>query len=84
MKPPFFDSSTSLTELVSFLATQQESILRNWRIACDQDPLLSNVAILSKREFDNSIPNVLTIFYQRLLGQPEEGKIAQLAIVHGL
>ncbi|GAB3953370.1 hypothetical protein GCM10028805_36960 [Spirosoma harenae] len=84
MKPSFSDSTGSLTELVSFLATQQDTILKNWRSRCDQDPFLTNVAPLSRTDFTNSMPNVLTTLRQRLLGQTENESIAQLALDHGL
>ncbi|GAB4021564.1 sensor histidine kinase [Spirosoma koreense] len=84
MKPSFSDSTSSLTELVSFLATQQENILKNWRIRCDQDPSLHNVAGLARKEFNNSIPKALTILQQRLAGQPDQESLAQLALDHGL
>ncbi|GAB3226903.1 sensor histidine kinase [Spirosoma arcticum] len=84
MKPAFADSAASLPRLVSFLATQHKSILENWRIACDQDPLLRDVTDLSQVDFNDGLPKILTILQQRLSGQPQEASIDQIAIAHGL
>ncbi|MFD2569574.1 sensor histidine kinase [Spirosoma soli] len=84
MSPPFSDSSASLTALVAFLDARRETILKNWRMACAQDPTLTNAEVLSHIDFNDSLPTVLTILQQRLVGKSEEGDIARIAIAHGL
>lgn len=78
------DFSQPLTRLVAYLFTRREAILSNWRIICEQDPMLGKISALSREEFDNLLPITLSILEQRLLGQPEEADSNLTAHNHGL
>jgi signal transduction histidine kinase len=74
----------SLKEIANYLFSRREAILNNWRLSCEQDDSLSKVSSLSREEFNNLLPVVLDILEQRLLNNPEEADLANIARGHGL
>lgn len=78
------NSDQSLNELVTYLFTRREAILNNWRTACEQDPSLGKVTLLSREEFNNLLPIILDILEQRLLNKPQEEDLTITAQAHGL
>lgn len=77
-------SPDALVELVSYIFTRREAILSNWRAACEQDPALVKVSMLSREEFNNLLPIILDILEQRLLNKPQEADASTTAQAHGL
>ena len=77
-------ASQPINQLVAYLFTRRETILNNWRTACEQDPALSKASALSREEFTNLLPVVLDILEQRLLGIPPEADPTITAASHGL
>lgn len=77
-------SQKSLTDLINYLFTRREAILNSWRLACENDPALAKVSLLSREEFTNLIPVILDIFEQRLLNKPPEADLLMAAQGHGL
>lgn len=73
-----------LAELVSYLFTRREAILSNWRMACEQDPALGKISLLSREEFNNLLPVILDILEQRLLNKPQQADLGTTAQGHGL
>ncbi|MCX6215016.1 HAMP domain-containing sensor histidine kinase [Spirosoma sp.] len=78
------DNPQPLAELVSYFFTRREAILNNWRIACENDTFLGKISTLSRDEFNNLIPIVLTILEKRLMKEPEDVDPAIAATSHGL
>lgn len=78
--PPFSPGN----DLVTFLFNRRETLLNNWRSACEADPSLKKVAVLSREEFNNLMPIILDILEQRLLGQPPQIDPGLTARSHGL
>lgn len=73
-----------LAELVSYFFTRREAILNNWRITCENDAFLGKISTLSRDEFNNLIPIVLTLLEKRLMKEPEDVDPAIAATSHGL
>ena len=73
-----------INQIVAYLFTRRETILNNWRTACEQDPMLGKVSALSREEFTNLLPIILDILEQRLLGKPPIADPALTASSHGL
>ncbi|GAB3784276.1 hypothetical protein GCM10028818_43630 [Spirosoma horti] len=84
MDTPALDHLSSTKELVRYLFSRREAILQNWRLACEQDPALSKVSVLSREEFNDLLPIVLDILEQRLLNQQPEADLSLTATSHGL
>ena len=84
MEPVTSDSSQSLSTIVAYLFAQRETILNNWRTACQADPTLSKGLSLSREEFNNLLPLVLDILEARLLGKKPDADPAITAQAHGL
>ena len=78
------DSSQPLADLATYLFNRRNAILDKWRTRCEQDPTLAHVATLSREEFNNLMPLLLTILDQRLHAQPEEADPVEVASAHGL
>ncbi|MBD2705084.1 HAMP domain-containing histidine kinase [Spirosoma sp. BT702] len=78
------DSSPPLSALVFYLFAQRETILNNWRTACQEDATLSKGLSLSREEFNNLLPLILDILEARLLGKPPEAEPSLTAQAHGL
>ncbi|MGV3559592.1 sensor histidine kinase [Larkinella arboricola] len=70
--------------LVSFLFSRRETLLNNWRAACEADAQLPQIAILGREEFNNLIPLMLDIIEQHLLQQPPKDDLMATALSHGL
>ncbi|SFF13524.1 sensor histidine kinase [Spirosoma endophyticum] len=81
---PTHSESAPLSQLASFLAARRESLLANWRTACETDPGLRSVNRLSPDEFANKVPFMLNVLQQQLQHQDEEAQVDRLAAEHGL
>ncbi len=78
------DQQQALNELIAYLFNRRETLLNNWRTACEGDPALRKIAVLSREEFNNLIPIILDSLEQLLRGnQPETSPVAS-AQSHGL
>ena len=84
MEPTHSDDSQPLLAIVTYLFAQRETILNNWRTACQADPIVSKGPSLSREEFNNLLPLVLDILEARLLKQVPEADPAITAQAHGL
>ncbi|AKD57131.1 sensor histidine kinase [Spirosoma radiotolerans] len=84
MDTPTLDRYSTTSELVKYIFARREAILQNWRVACEQDPALSKVSVLSREEFNDLLPIVLDILEQRLLNQQPEVDLSITAKSHGL
>ncbi|MBD2756338.1 sensor histidine kinase [Spirosoma validum] len=84
MEPFNTDTPQPLSALVSYLFAQRETILNNWRTACQEDAMLGKGHSLSREEFNNLLPLILDILEARLLGKAPEAEPALTAQVHGL
>ncbi|SFD44203.1 sensor histidine kinase [Spirosoma endophyticum] len=73
-----------LAQLATYLAARRESLLANWRTACETDHTLKIVASLSREEFNNKVPFMLNVLQQQLGGQDQKDQIGLLAAEHGL
>ena len=78
------DQPQATDELVAFLFSRRETLLNNWRNTCENDPALSKTALLSREDFNDTIPTILSILEQQLLGQPSDVDPATVANMHGL
>ena len=78
------DHSPTIHELVDFLFNRRETLLNNWRTACEADPSLPKIAVLSREEFNNIIPIILDTLEQQLQGQQPETDTSVAAQTHGL
>ncbi len=78
------DQPQATNELVAFLFSRRETLLNNWRNACENDPALTKISLLSREEFNNLIPSVLAILEQQLLGQQADVDPKVAADTHGL
>ncbi|MCX6213626.1 HAMP domain-containing sensor histidine kinase [Spirosoma sp.] len=79
-----FDYLRTLDELATFLFNRRETLLNNWRTACEADPSLKKISALSREEFNNIVPIILDSLEQQLLGQKPEVNPAIAAQSHGL
>ncbi|MFD1140575.1 sensor histidine kinase [Larkinella insperata] len=70
--------------LVAFLFSRREPLLNNWRTACEADPELPQIEILTREEFNNLMPLMLDIMEKQLLGQPPTDELMMAALSHGL
>ncbi len=84
MEPNSLAHSQPLTAIVSYLFTQRETILNNWRTACQADEKIKNGSSLSREEFNNLLPLILDILEARLTNQTPEADPAVTAQAHGL
>ncbi|SFD11813.1 sensor histidine kinase [Spirosoma endophyticum] len=84
MEPIVSDLPQSLSAIVSYLFAQRETILNNWRTACQADPTLDIGLSLSREEFNNLLPLILDILEARLLGKEPGIDPAITAQAHGL
>lgn len=84
MATPSVNSPQPLAELVAYLFARREAILNQWRLACEKDPTLGKVTSLSREEFNNLLPIILSILGERLLDKPSEIDPATTAQGHGL
>lgn len=74
----------SVTDLVTFLFNRRETLLNNWRTACEADASLKKISTLTREEFNNLIPVILESLEQQLLGQPGKTDPVLVAKSHGL
>ena len=78
------DYQQSLNELVAYLFNRRETLLNNWRTACEADPALKKIEVLSREEFNNLIPVILDSLEQQLQGKQPETNPIVTAQSHGL
>ncbi|MFN2425428.1 MAG: sensor histidine kinase [Candidatus Binatia bacterium] len=62
--PP--DSSTSLNALCDYLSERRQAILQKWRKSVDADPDQTTSRSLTRRQFNDHIPEVLDAFERKL------------------
>ncbi|MBO0948975.1 sensor histidine kinase [Fibrella forsythiae] len=74
----------AIKDLVDFLFNRRETVLNNWRSACEADTSLKKIAILSREEFNNLMPIMFDILEQQLLGEKPLVEPATAARAHGL
>ena len=84
MAPQAADHQQSLDELVAFLFNRRETLLNNWRTACETDPDLKKIAVLSREEFNDLIPLIFDSLEQQLKGKQPESNPILAAQSHGL
>ncbi|MEZ0539979.1 sensor histidine kinase [Fibrella arboris] len=84
MHPNSFDQPKSINDLVAFLFNRRETILNNWRSACEADTSLKKISILSREEFNNLMPVLLDSLEQQLLGKKPPVDPDTAARAHGL
>src|SRR5215469_16074747 len=71
------DTKPALQELAQRLAARRAAILRNWQHSVEADPELTTASSLSRTQFNDHIPQVLTAFERRLQARdPLEKEIA--------
>ncbi|UFH56285.1 sensor histidine kinase KdpD [Spirosoma sp. KNUC1025] len=84
MEPFDADSPQTLSAIVAYLYAQRETILNNWRTACQEDITLAKGLTLSRKEFNDLLPLILDLLEERLMGKPPEADTALTAQAHGL
>ncbi|MBO0937923.1 HAMP domain-containing histidine kinase [Fibrella sp. HMF5335] len=72
-----------LSQLATFLFSRREAILTNWRTICENDPSLFGVAGLTREEFTDQIPALLSVVERRLRQEPDATSPHQIAREHG-
>lgn len=77
-------SDAQLSQLATFLFSRREAILTNWLTACNQDPHLKVVTGLTRDEFADQVPMLLSVLESRLRDQPDKDLPYLLAREHGL
>jgi signal transduction histidine kinase len=71
-------------QLATFFFVRRESILNRWRILCGQDATLLTGKSLSREEFNDQIPAILTAFDAWLRNQDSPISVAEKASEHGM
>ena len=84
MAPQAADDQQSRDELVAYLFNRRETLLNSWRTACETDPDLKKVAVLSREEFNDLMPLILESLEQQLQGKQPETDPILAAQSHGL
>ncbi|WP_018620436.1 sensor histidine kinase [Spirosoma luteum] len=84
MAPQAADDQQSPDELVAYLFNRRETLLNNWRTACEMDPDLKKIAILSREEFNDLMPLILDSLEQQLQGKQPDTNPILAAQSHGL
>lgn len=74
----------AVNDLVGFLFNRRETLLNNWRSACEADVSLKKISILAREEFNNLMPVILDILEQQLLGKTPQVDPGVAARSHGL
>ena len=72
-----------LAQLANFLFSRREAILTNWRTSCEHDAGLTIIAGLTREEFTDHVPKLLTVFERRLRQEMEGVLPYQIARDHG-
>ncbi len=78
------DQPNAISELTAFLFNRRETLLNNWRSACESDPSLRKITVLAREEFNNLMPIILDILEQQLLGKVPDNDPIIAAKSHGL
>ena len=76
-----------LAQLAPFLFSRREAILTNWRTSCENDINLGIVAGMTREEFTDQVPSMLTVLEKRLRSEPDTTLPSlpyQIAREHGL
>ncbi len=73
-----------VVELSTYLFARREALLHIWRTACSNDLSLTMSTSLSREEFNDHVPLMLTAFEQRLRNEPADIDPNQTAAEHGL
>ena len=84
MAPQAADDQQSRDELVAYLFNRRETLLNSWRTACETDPDLKKVVVLSREEFNDLMPLILESLEQQLRGKQPETDPILAAQSHGL
>ncbi|MEZ0612193.1 sensor histidine kinase [Fibrella sp. WM1] len=77
-------TDTQLGQLATFLFSRREAILTNWHTTSASDPNLKVVAGLTREEFTDQIPAMLTVLDKRLRNEQDGVLPYQIAREHGL
>ncbi|WP_234733809.1 sensor histidine kinase [Tellurirhabdus bombi] len=77
-----FDQQSA--QLATFFFVRRESLLNRWRLLCNQDATLLTGKSLSREEFNDQIPTLLTIFDVWLRGQESSLSASEKASEHGM
>ncbi|MGA0555301.1 sensor histidine kinase [Larkinella sp. VNQ87] len=77
-------NDSPLTSLATYLAARRDTLLNNWRTACEQDPTCHAASSLSREEFNNKVPFMLNELENQLRKQRLTAEIELLASEHGL
>jgi signal transduction histidine kinase len=75
---------TQLGQLATFLFSRREAIMTNWHTTCDSDPSLKILAALTREEFTDQVPALLTVLEKRFRHEPDGVLPYQIAREHGL
>ncbi|WP_080239431.1 sensor histidine kinase [Spirosoma rigui] len=78
------DQPTPFVDLATYLLARRETILANWRTACEHDSNLRAPSDLSRAEFNDNIPSMFNGLDCYLRGEPLAEDIRQQAAQHGL
>lgn len=73
-----------LGQLATYLFSRREAIITNWHTVCDKDPSLTILAALTREEFTDQVPAMLTVLEKRLRAEPDGVLPYQIAREHGL
>ncbi|MEZ0484939.1 sensor histidine kinase [Fibrella aquatica] len=84
MEPVSHSHQKAVNDLVAFLFNRRETLLNNWRSACEKDSSLKKLSILSREEFNNLMPVILDILEEKLLGKHPKVDPGVAARTHGL
>ncbi len=72
-----------LAQLATFLFSRREAILTNWRTTCENDVNLTIIAGLTREEFTDQVPMLLTVFEKRIRQESDGVLPHQIAREHG-
>ncbi|WP_439555590.1 sensor histidine kinase [Dyadobacter sp.] len=78
------DTEAPIHELVDYLQARLETILANWRNACEADDTMSSKSSFSWEEFNDQVPLLITLLFLRLRNEPLKLDPATVASEHGL
>ena len=73
-----------LAQLAAYLFSRREAILTNWRTTCQADNQLAIVDGLTREEFTDQVPAMLSALEKRLSHEPDSALPYQIAREHGL
>ncbi|WP_031526489.1 sensor histidine kinase [Dyadobacter crusticola] len=78
------DTEALIDELVDYLRAKLETILANWRLACEADPTMSSKSSFSREEFNDQVPVLIQLLFLRLKKEEVPLDPGTVASEHGL